>query len=345
MTQNDVNNKNDIGPFSLLYMGKIGGNHRFFINKGLINPTWDIGNVYLSIQKKGIDGGILSLNKLQNEKLEPVETIGIYSDKDNEVFLKKFSYPLDSYIDINETSSIYLRIPKTPAGQLIQGAQQFVRNAVINAYLTGGLSNLISNESIVKTEINVNDGLYMRSHDPLSTFNGDIGGEQDSSGAIYLKIAEVTINGDEDIVVTKYLNSHVVFPNVISYADPIIHRGVFAVFGYTYNEQPEEDEEVTRVGYSQYVSPLWLLKPKSDIQDLVVDEIESKYKGEYAARLLNLTEQQANSVSIKEILFFYRKGADKAWRIKSLKSNFDDTYTFEFSLEAEYKQRFQSQFD
>lgn len=345
MKQSDINNKNDIPPFSLIYIGEFGGVHKFFINKGFINPTWDSGNIFLAVQKKEINTGFFALNKLKDANLNELEEIGVMSNDEDNVFLKKFFYPLDSVVELSSSSSIFLRIPKTPAGQFLFGTSLFLKNTTVNAYLNSDFTNMYANEARIATEFNLNDSLYIRSHDPLASFSGLPDGSQDSNGAIYIKIADVEIT-DEGVSVTKYLNSHVVFPNVHIFPDPSMHKNCFCIFGYIYNTQPDSgSEEDYQLGSNYYISPSWLTKSKSQIKQDAVSEIEGKIVGNYAERLLGLDENEVASLSIKEILFVYKTGANQTWRFSVLKSNFDENYTYESSLEREYRELYPTRFD
>lgn len=170
---------------------------------------------------------------------EPVNDLNTWANRNLEEKLKEFSSPIQKTVEVQNSSSIYLKVPKLMAGSNNLNFTS-TRSFTFIGPSEGMIPNLFAEiESEITNVVNSEDFLYIRDNDVFEQNRGattinnfpvsEV--EYQYKGNLYIKLAEISYD-EEDVPEIKYFwTSNVICPNRYSSANIRLWRNINILVG------------------------------------------------------------------------------------------------------------------
>lgn len=268
-------------PFSIIYAGS----GKFIVRVGKVNE-------FLTRYR---EAGVYKNNSVLDMRLIPQESFRMFGDKIERTRLNYYGEEEQFIVEINEDSTIYLKVPKIPSGA--GGPRYTPEDSAF--YIRDGYSGSLAKfyvdlEPSITTEVDSFDLVYVRRNDVFenargAAFVGNVEdpfkfpiafGELEDAGYLYVKLAEIKIG--DSVQINQMWISDVFNPN--RYFSPVLahYRGqrviVVISFAYKRSDQDGEGENVEMVYRTiqmDYNKPEIFLKTREEI----LEEVEADIKG------------------------------------------------------------------
>lgn len=313
-------------PLTINYLGYDSG-YKFFVNVADVNYL-----IYGTRNIRWIDiepfEFFAEYNGVYDNLLNPIE---LFDPEGQNGYLTEFISPLKISFTINESSSIFIKIPKIPAGAspdnnesrnifFISRADQFsIQNALF-----------WKDEFRISSILDPEDFNYNKKYDPfqrvLNVINFPIDDEGDDKGNLYIKIADIIIS-DSGIRIKQFFQSDIFIPN------RYITMGIngvrnLSVHFLAKNIFSGEDNYELVEGY--YSRPNWIIKSLEEIFANAFSDITNDFLSFYS-----IWEEDSGGIPIPvddfqilQIYAIYTRNANEKIRVKKVFESPDDEELF-----------------
>lgn len=307
-------------PFSINYLGNDGG-HSFFVNIGNVNEIiygTGLFNTYIFPERIG-DASFY--NGIYDVLLNRVSEFGA-TGSDGQ--LNKYIFPLKKSITLSTSSAIYLKIPRIPMGS---GASNNGIRPIWFASRTDSLGvNLLfwTEQFEIVSEVNPEDFIYEQRYDALQAIDSFIDFPKTKfpqKGAIYIKLADIRIDGDT-VQIIPYFQSNIINPNrYITMGINYLRNCSVQYFGFIHRE----DVKIPVVGY--YSRPDWIIKSFEEIFSSAKNDIESDF-GNYFGIWDYDFEGKADFFEVRQLFAVYSVYSNDKVRVKKIFEDMDEEESF-----------------
>lgn len=301
-------------PYSVIYLGKDGANYSFFIHQGIFNDQFilrrDRGTRFNTFSTLDVNIGVFNVRAIEYTNTNSI----IIENDELDIQLQAYEAPLNSIINLTESSVIYLKFPKV---------KMDIATANSTPASNGQIYSLITQiEDKITTEVVENDLIYLRSDDQINEIinsyytdvpTGEDLASLDFNGYFYVKLAEVFIE-NESVRIDKAWSSNFFAPLAYSKIEAGLAKGISVRVGYSYaNNQFLDttigDEEKYNQAEWYYSNVDWILKSQTEILALAESRVIADFKEIVEQWVLNnvLDAHSAPDVQVHEIYVYYLK--------------------------------------
>ena len=307
-------------PFSINYLGNNGG-YNFFVDIGNVNEIIYGSNLLTYLNPSPI-GVSTFYNGVYDVLLNRVNSFGPVG---NDGELARYLSPLKTSVTLSSSGSIYLRIPRIPMGSGQENTSIRPNWFASRTDFPNAINLLFWAEKYeIVTEVDSEDFVYNQRYDHLQSIDGTINfptTKYPQKGAIYLKLADIIIDGDT-VQIVPYFQSNVINPNrYVTMGINYLRNCSIYYFGFIHREETK----ISTLGY--YSRPSWIIKTLDQIFDIAKYDIETDF-GHYFNNWDYDFEGKADFFEIKQLLAVYSVYSNEKVRVRKLFEEMDEEESF-----------------